>query len=992
MVVTTTATSRGGSQAWQKSTPVISSAPKTITAPTTTTKSNPLAQTIKVTPTAGFTALTGKKEQVIAFAKPTPTTTSGSGRTVGTPTSAGYSTAGGGTTQPTAMQDNIIRNIAGVQLAKEQLARQEQLRQAGIRAQELLKIQQVQQTRIPSQFEQAYTKTNIERSQKGYSTNVGITDVTRSAEKRNISTSQAGRASTYIAEQNIQIQHDKEIAPVTKSIKDEVIKKMESDFKSYQDRINAGEDFNKVKAEWEQQSKVYSKEYIDKVTQAEKQWLDTRGASLSQQAQKAILGQASYLNFKEAVNIKNRAKNFGSGVVTGLTAGIWGEQGIISSVKRGDILGAGTGIAGLGLFVAGRAGSATVGTALTAVGLFSSIPIGTYYGTKEYIAMKKAGFSNLEAKQYGLAKGTAVGMKTIDTTAGVVTGAIGLSTGISLLNTGFSKLNVGRTSEKDIKVLKEAELHKNIYKDKLVTPKGITKESQVKNLNVDSSAKDLATAEIRKGNSVRIYERTFDKSKLTPEELKIVNKLPTTKIKVLVATDINGNIVRQEWIGSIKVGNLIPYKERIAGKSEGTIKENSIFGRAIETRTGKEGTIQVEEKFFRTKGTVNYELRNYEKINPRIFRKEAGITNTISTRRAIYEGGQWKRTDISLIKGSSVSRVTSRLLPKSTKLFIEATGNQISEKNIVLTDLKSGRSLLFKDSSGRISTRQSPTTETIFSIGKPPKPPKQEINRAMKPLFETPKVEAPKIEKPSTSIDIIPIKEPSFTPSVKQESIYAGTGLYEQQSLSSIQKTAPSLITPLSLVSSIQKAQLINPIPTKTFGTIVSGTLKPTLIGINKPTPTLFNSNIGVISGEKFKPAPKLNTYTGIIPIQQTGIKMEQLQPQVQQLVPTQITQPAPSTVEPLTPAFLTPFILPPFSGNVQAGGGERGERRYGGLFGGTRYSASLGSVLLRRPKKKVTEKELSMMARKKYSGFELRPEVEVVSSKGKKKKGLGLF
>jgi hypothetical protein len=81
------------------------------------------------------------------------------------------------------------------------------------------------------------------------------------------------------------------------------------------------------------------------------------------------------------------------------------------------------------------------------------------------------------------------------------------------------------------------------------------------------------------------------------------------------------------------------------------------------------------------------------------------------------------------------------------------------------------------------------------------------------------------------------------------------------------------------------------------------------------------------------------------------------------------------------------------FRGDVKVGGGERARPRGTPLFKSTTYTASLGSVLLRAPKKKVTREELKRLGKQRFTGLGLRPEIEIDEGNGKKrKKRLGLF
>lgn len=94
----------------------------------------------------------------------------------------------------------------------------------------------------------------------------------------------------------------------------------------------------------------------------------------------------------------------------------------------------------------------------------------------------------------------------------------------------------------------------------------------------------------------------------------------------------------------------------------------------------------------------------------------------------------------------------------------------------------------------------------------------------------------------------------------------------------------------------------------------------------------------------------------------------------------------------PIQPRVPEPFFGLPSLGSPKTGGGEKGRPQSTGLFGQTRYNPSLGSVLLRTQKKKVSKEEYETLSKGKYSGLGLRPQLEIINEKTKKtRKGIFL-
>jgi hypothetical protein len=123
----------------------------------------------------------------------------------------------------------------------------------------------------------------------------------------------------------------------------------------------------------------------------------------------------------------------------------------------------------------------------------------------------------------------------------------------------------------------------------------------------------------------------------------------------------------------------------------------------------------------------------------------------------------------------------------------------------------------------------------------------------------------------------------------------------------------------------------------------------------------------------------------------QNGLSRSQLQNIQQQEmslinIPAQKITPK-NKIFPESPIKVQEPFIPGFGlGGIETGGGQKGKVGETGLFGGTRYSASLGSILLGKKVVRVTKAEAERLSKETFSGLELRPEIQVVENTPKKK------
>jgi hypothetical protein len=86
---------------------------------------------------------------------------------------------------------------------------------------------------------------------------------------------------------------------------------------------------------------------------------------------------------------------------------------------------------------------------------------------------------------------------------------------------------------------------------------------------------------------------------------------------------------------------------------------------------------------------------------------------------------------------------------------------------------------------------------------------------------------------------------------------------------------------------------------------------------------------------------------------------------------------------------FDTTSILPAFGlgwglGGIETGGGQKGIKKRKKATGKVAYNPSLGSILLKQKKLKVTKSQAIALGRQTFSGFEMRPELEITNKKKK--------
>lgn len=115
-------------------------------------------------------------------------------------------------------------------------------------------------------------------------------------------------------------------------------------------------------------------------------------------------------------------------------------------------------------------------------------------------------------------------------------------------------------------------------------------------------------------------------------------------------------------------------------------------------------------------------------------------------------------------------------------------------------------------------------------------------------------------------------------------------------------------------------------------------------------------------------------------------LQPESVIPRVEQRQATSLI--SPKITGDINPPINVPIDVPlfglPVKGSLETGGGSRVYPQRQSLFGKTKYNASLGAVLTKQKRKKVTSQEAESLSNIKFSGLEDRPLLEI-SDKPKK-------
>jgi hypothetical protein len=470
--------------------------------------------------------------------------------------------------------------------------------------------------------------------------------------------------------------------------------------------------------------------------------------------------------------------------------------------------------------------------------------------------------------------------------------------------------------------------------------------------------------QIRTGDIVRYQVLGLDKTGLTAKEIKVLNKVvKTINAREYTITSIRGKNIFQSSVGeletpflkqvklSVTAGKVTPKGDYKAGRIVQTYEQapKTLFER-VAPKVIKDYPTRVVQKetifsTIRGKGSVKYAQTK----DGSMFRLEKGASVEKEIIKPIFRKGVWAETKI---KG----KVTA-----TKSAFISEP--RFLSKDITLGT--KGATIKTSVTSFDMASRQVGREAQLFGKGTtPPKAPPQETPK----IFDTSKVEPMGYGIPRST---------------------GGTGVV---GLASSQE-----------LSAVTRGSSVFEIPTKPMfdiGNIVKGTTKglsatKTTIPVGKTT--LFDTGAESSLLTKAEKEQKMAPAIISTPIfdSRSFAKGEQASktssilstPLISEsLVQPEVVKPLiqPSLFRPFKPLeptskIPTPIIPFGFLGTLETGGGQRREERRISIFGKTKYTPSLGSVLAKEKKEKITQKEYEKRSKKKYTGLERRPLFEIV-------------
>lgn len=702
----------------------------------------------------------------------------------------------------------------------------------------------------------------------------------------------------------------------------------------FQERIDKGEDFGKVNAEylamqWDAQTRLknFSSSYPN-------EWYNQRGDKLVKEAEKQLNRVSAIYGSKEAQ--ANVGKYF----------------------KKGAIFGGAVGVAQIGLTETGAVSTATlstIGTGALAVagGVYAyGLGKGGYTSLKEYKRLRDVGFSKREAKQQAILKGADVVSPMAYGALGAVTGrlaVIGTYTGVkNLVNTGTLR---GLTPNDKV-IINRVAHRPNAISQEVVSGK-LTQSETVK---IASSEKGLDFLDnLDNTHSIKKISVKLSTQGLSGEELSAVNKynslVNTIRYQVV---DSSGNVVKGNEITLQKVGKIFPQKTYTTGLVSGEYSGDKFTGERLTLKSGGGDTGEITYEKLVGSGKVktygNYRAEFSKGVSAKLW--ELGISNneviSVKTAPKVITSeslGLSKITDISL-----------EATPKGTQTYIKQTGKVAEIKTGDILDIKGSK--IYQDVFGY---DKGGDLEQVYKIYSPKtKPFNLDVG-------DTSGINLKQIQLNSQELQNIVLPE---SPSVINTRVLSSTtniqtnmDLLNKQAETTLNKINKQTETTLNKIKQKQSSEII------TFESLKQ---KPTTKVKGKDFTRLSIKNlqwgdVGI----------GLNTLTS------NKLKTKQLQKM------EQVTMPDFNT-----PTF-TNLDLPDF--NLWGGGLWGKKIKFGGAKSTKKsgikrprykqkYTASLGSAVF-NIKRRVTKKQAKQLQSAEYWGVETKPLLEITDLYPKKKK-----
>lgn len=776
--------------------------------------------------------------------------------------------------------------------------------------------------------------------------------------------------------------------------REQLLRVYDNEFQRIQEKVNQGYNIKLAEKEWDKITKDLekidkgltekeNKRIQEKYSEWNKEWVATSGAERGDLLKRKLAWKRLEYQRDDLKNIKEQGKAF------------------LNSVKTGAIVGAGTvgAVKGLGLFNFAKpvvSGITKVASKVGGMGLIAfQVGASTItavarrgYLEKQYL---NQGFSKEEARDLAKVESNIGFLKSNVEGAGFLAGALA---GGGLINYAS---NIGRISAKEEQLVRQL-MEKNPDAVRMQSTYGKITEQQIKIIQTQNPNAEIKIiqngaevlkpiSEVQRGSIIRYRELGIDKTGLSQAEISALEKVvKQIKAKELVTANIVDGKITQLSVGEME-SPLFSRARVSMTRAQIDTQGNYKGGKILEVYDTTPKSLfekvapkviknypkndQIESRsLFEVRGTGNVEYS--EGLFKYHFEKGVGVETRL--RKDVYKDGLWTESKIN----KPITATKSKYFSEQRLLKLDA----VEEGDLIaLRKTSQFRDLLGRDSSKRL-------IKVNAEIGK--KLPKRATS-----LFDE-----PTLNEPSTKTKDVSVKnERLFGDNVGEETPLGygiprstgGTGvvgLSERGDLF-LSRTSRTMEIPESSFFDIRDvvAGSAGKI-TKTGNGLI--TLSP--LESEKRTGFMFQSMVETKQSKIPDVQTRAINRMGLMPlsVQRTGARESfmSIQPvATQQVQQQQITQQPLMKLRTFTPfkpinpnlRIETPIIPFGFAGKVEVGGGQRREERRISIFGKTKYTPSLGSVLAKEKKEKITQKEYEKRSKKKYTGLERRPLFEIV-------------
>lgn len=713
-------------------------------------------------------------------------------------------------------------------------------------------------------------------------------------------------------------------------------RKLEEKFNDIQNRINNGGNYKKLSAEWESYKSRADKRLEDKATQLDKQatsklqsyakdWENTTGRNMANNAGLVLRSTDRLIRLSP----KQLGKKFGGAFVKGAAVGGAATIAVQSSKTIGKFA------------------SKVSGAAVT--GILAGVSLGAGYATAAY-DVKKGRLSRDEFAVEGGARAVEGGVSFLGGFGGAVAGSLAVTGATNLIKTG----NV-----RGIKPI-ERELATRAYERNglaMRQVKGQVTEGTIRKSTFSQQGKNELIKEIKAGSVVRKTTYTPNTRGLSQAEIQALAKY---RLKVEVYSVYNQQGQAIKTIEVARVTGKAPITKIIRGADEtlsygrGTITQK---GTNIDRISFQQKGLGIRDRLTLTGQTDRLNQVSLEKVKGvgsvskgDIFRLEAGVGKSTSIARFDTKSGILDLTP----KTTTGEQLILSGKTKTSLLGITRGNMRVSQATTTYRDilgLGTSRSVSGTNPSSLMGLSKNPSSSSgVFSSGS------------------------------TTSSGGTQLKSLNLLGAGSKSAPITALSSSTQQAAANIFSTTPTTQSTSIFVT----PSLSNRSKTRELGLLQPNTQRVRTITRTKTSERVFSnrffsgsaigSSLG--SGIVSAPAQRQSPLIRIAPPQQTS------RPQQSLITPTTPTSNSLFKPAPLAAGGGFGFV-PPFLGRVSVGGGGLNRATRGGIFGKTRYSPSLGSVLTGYSRKGNAK----ALSKQTFSGIGLRPLLTNTSKKKSKKK-----